>query len=188
MNENVRVSPFKRPCGRIATLLVSLLIMQSCKGEQGPPVTPAEKGPVQQGAAPVPAAPQGTVAPVTQAAWAPDALEELLAPIALYPDPVLAQILAASINSQEVLDGGNWLLQNQNLKGKELDTAAEKVGFGPAMRALVQFPTVVDMMCQEIDWTKQIGSAFSSDQKSVLDAVQRLRKPRSSAGSNNPRR
>ena len=70
---------------------------------------------------------------MTQASWAPDALEELLAPIALYPDPLLGQVLAASVNSQEVLDSGNWLLQNQNLTGDALDAAAQKAGFGPAM-------------------------------------------------------
>jgi len=112
---------------------------------------------------------------VTQASWAPDALEELVAPIALYPDPLLGQILAASVNPQEVLDGGNWLVQNQNLKGDELTAAAQKAGLGPAMQALIQFPTVVDMMCQQLDWTRQLGSAFTSDQKAVLDAVQRLR-------------
>jgi hypothetical protein len=120
---------------------------------------------------------------VTQASWSPDALEELVAPIALYPDALLGQILAASVNPQEVLDAGNWLLQNQALAGDELDAAAEKAGFGPAMRALVKFPTVVDMMCQEIDWTRQLGSAFTSDQKSVLDAVQRLRAQAAEAGN-----
>ena len=120
---------------------------------------------------------------VTQASWAPDVLEELLAPIALYPDQLLGQILAASVNSQEVLDGGNWLVQNQKLKGAELDTAAQKAGFGPAMRALMQFPTVVDMMSQQIDWTRQLGSAFTSDQKAVLDAVQRLRAQAADVGN-----
>ena len=130
------------------------------------------------------AAPPVVPAPaVTQASWAPDALEELLAPIALYPDVLLTQILAASVNAQEVLDGGNWLLQNQNLQGDALDAAAEKAGFGPAMRALVQFPTVVDMMCQQIDWTRQVGSAFTSDQKGVLDAVQRLRTQAAEVGN-----
>ena len=112
---------------------------------------------------------------VTQASWAPDALDELVAPIALYPDQLLGQILAASVNAQEVLDAGNWLLQNENLQGDQLDAAAQKAGFGPAARALVHFPTVLDMMCQEIDWTRQVGAAFTSDQKAVLDAVQRLR-------------
>src|SRR5262249_5807610 len=109
------------------------------------------------------------------AAWTPDALEELVAPIALYTDPLVAQILAASVNAQEVLDAGNWLLDNQTLKGDALDAATEKMGLGPAMRALVHFPDVVDMMCQQLDWTKQLGAAFTSDQKAVLDAIQRLR-------------
>lgn len=121
--------------------------------------------------------------PVTQASWAPDALEELLAPIALYPDQLLTQILAASVNAQEVLDGGNWLLNYQDVKSDVLDAAAQQAGFGPAMRALFQFPTVVDMLCQQIDWTRQLGAAFSSDQKSVLDAVQRLRQQAAQVGN-----
>jgi hypothetical protein len=121
--------------------------------------------------------------PVTQAAWAPDALDELVAPIALYPDQLVGQILAASVNTQEVLDAGNWLLQNQSLKGEQLDAAAQKAGFGPATRALVQFPTVVDMLCQEIDWTKQLGAAFTSDQRGVLDAIQRLRAQAAEVGN-----
>ena len=131
--------------------------------------------------------PPGSTAPmamlVTQASWGPDALDELVAPIALYPDQLVGQILAASVNSQEVLDAGNWLLQNESLKGDQLDAAAQKAGFGPATRALVQFPTVVDMMCQEIDWTKQVGAAFTSDQKGVLDAIQRLRAQAADVGN-----
>ena len=128
-------------------------------------------------------APAATAMPVTQAAWAPEALDELVAPIALYPDQLVGQILAASVNTQEVLDVGNWLLQNENLKGAQLDTAAQKAGFGPAVRGLVHFPTVVDMMCQEIDWTKQLGGAFTSDQKGVLDAIQRLRAQAADVGN-----
>ncbi|HEX5072138.1 MAG TPA: DUF3300 domain-containing protein [Gemmatimonadaceae bacterium] len=128
-------------------------------------------------------APTTTAMPVTQASWDPDAIDELVAPIALYPDQLVGQILAASANTQEVLDAGNWLLENQTLKGDQLDAAAQKAGFGPATRALVQFPTVVDMMCQEIDWTKQLGAAFTSDQKGVLDAIQRLRAQASDVGN-----
>ncbi len=128
-------------------------------------------------------APATAAMPVTQASWAPDALDELVAPIALYPDQLVGQILAASVNTQEVLDAGNWLLENQNLKGDQVDAAAQKAGFGPAVRALVQFPTVVDMMCQEIDWTKQVGAAFTSDQKGVLDAIQRLRAQAADVGN-----
>jgi hypothetical protein len=120
---------------------------------------------------------------VTQASWPPDTLAKLVAPIALYPDQLVGQILAASVNSQEVLDAGNWLLQNQNLNGDALDTAAQKAGFGPATRALVQYPSVVDMMCQEMDWTRQLGAAFTSDQKGVLDAVQALRAQAAQVGN-----
>jgi hypothetical protein len=119
------------------------------------------------------------VTPVTAAevskTWTPEALEELLAPVALYPDPVLSQLLIASTNPQEVLDAGNWLLQNESLKGKPLDDAAAKIGFTPPIRALVQFPETVDMMCMELGWTTEVGEAFVADQAGVLDAVQRLR-------------
>jgi hypothetical protein len=107
--------------------------------------------------------------------WTPEELEALAAPIALYPDPVLAQVLIASTNPQEVMDAGNWLLQNQGLEGSALDDAAMAVGFTPPTRALVQFPQVVDMMCLQIDWTAELGQAFVDDQAGVLDAVQRLR-------------
>ena len=113
---------------------------------------------------PVSAAPAGPAEAVTQASWAPDALEKLVAPIALYPDQLVGQILAASVNPQEVLDAGNWRLQNQDLKSEALDAAAQQAGFGPATLALVQFPSVLDMMCQEMDWTRQLGAAFTSDQ------------------------
>jgi hypothetical protein len=116
-------------------------------------------------------------------ATTPDQLDKLLAPVALYPDALLMQVLAASIDSQEVLDGGNWLLQNKSLEGDQLDSAAKAAGFGPAMMALFHFPQVVDMMCSEIDWTKQLGEAFTASQSAVLDSVQRLRLQAKQAGN-----
>jgi hypothetical protein len=99
----------------------------------------------------------------------------LLAPIALYPDAVLGQVLVASTNPQEVLDAGNWRLGNQKLEGKALDEAAEKIGFTPPVRGLLQFTEVIDMLCMQLDWTTELGQAFVNDQSGVLDAVQRLR-------------
>jgi Protein of unknown function (DUF3300) len=119
--------------------------------------------------APPPAAP---AAPVDTS---PAALDHLLAPIALYPDALLMQVLAASLDTQEVLDGGNWLLENKSLEGSALDDAAKKAGFGAAMTALFRFPDVVDLMCTELDWTQQVGEAFKADQAGVLASVQRLR-------------
>lgn len=94
----------------------------------------------------------------------PITVDDLVAPIALYPDMLLAQILAALTNPQEVLDAGNWLLQNQNLTGKQLTDAAKAAGFGPSVQYLVNFPQVVDNMCQQMDWTKQLGQAFTDNQ------------------------
>jgi Protein of unknown function (DUF3300) len=113
----------------------------------------------------------------------PDQLDKLLAPVALYPDALLMQVLAASVNAQEVLDGGNWLLQNKTLQGDQLDGASKSAGFGPAMMALMHFPQVVDMMCSEIDWTRQLGEAFDANQSAVLESVQRLRLQAKQAGN-----
>jgi Protein of unknown function (DUF3300) len=102
-------------------------------------------------------------------------LDDLVAPIALYPDQLLAQVLIASTTPQEVLDGGNWIIQNQSVKGDALISAAKTAGFGPSMQYLMNFPQVIDNMCQEMDWTTQLGQAFQSDQKGVMEAVQRKR-------------
>ncbi|MGB8989377.1 MAG: DUF3300 domain-containing protein [Candidatus Sulfotelmatobacter sp.] len=119
----------------------------------------------------------------SSSAMTPDQLDKLLAPVALYPDALLMQVLSASVNSQEVLDGGNWLLQNKALDGDQLDSAAKAAGFGPAMIALFHFPRVVDMMCSELDWTKQLGAAFTASQSAVLDSIQRLRLQAKQAGN-----
>ena len=110
-------------------------------------------------------------------------LDDLVAPIALYPDQLLAQVLTASTSPQEVLDGGNWIIQNQNLKDDALINAAKTAGFGPSMQYLMNFPQVVDNMCQEMDWTTQLGQAFQSDQKGVMEAVQRKRGQAQQAGN-----
>jgi hypothetical protein len=156
-------------------------------GSKEPPAatTAAPPAPVATDqAAPAVPAPQPTAfeAPAP-ASWSPEALEDLLAPVALYPDPVLSQVLIASTNPQEVLDAGNWLLENQGLSGKALDDAAASVGFTPPIRALVQFPDTVDMMCRELGWTTELGQAFVADQAGVLDAVQRLRKQAMDVGN-----
>ena len=170
----------RTPVPKLALALACALLLAGCGSKEAPSTAAAPPTEGTPAAAPSPAVPAPAV---TQASWAPDELEKLVAPIALYPDQLVGQILTASVNSQEVLDGGNWLLQNETLKGDTLDAAAQKAGLGPAMRALVQFPDVVDMMCQQLDWTRQLGAAFTSDQKGVLDAVQRLRAQAAQVGN-----
>jgi hypothetical protein len=145
----------------------------SSKDEPAPAQTQASSpAPTEPAAIPVPV----TAADVADASWTAEALEDLLAPVALYPDPVLSQVLIASTNPQEVLDAGNWLIANESLKGKALDDGAAQAGFTPPIRALVQFPQTIDQMCMELGWTTELGQAFVADQAGVLDAVQRLRK------------
>src|SRR5258708_17810910 len=110
-------------------------------------------------------------------------LDQLLAPVALYPDSLLAQITTASTNPQEILDVDNWLQQNLGLKGTALTDAAEKQGFDPAFIALVNFPQVLEMMSQHIDDYAAIGQAFSADQGAVMASIQRLRAQAYAAGT-----
>ena len=110
-------------------------------------------------------------------------LDQLLAPVALYPDSLLAQITTASTNPQEILDVANWLQQDPGLKGTALTDAAEKRGFDPAFIALTNFPQVLDMMAQHIDDYAAIGQAFLADQGAVTASIQRLRAQAYAAGS-----
>lgn len=120
---------------------------------------------------------------VNNQTWTAEAMEALLAPIALYPDPVLSQVLMAATNPQEVLDAGNWLIDNPALADKALDQAATKAGFTPPVRALMQFRQIVDQMCLKMGWTTELGQAFTNDQRGVLAAVQRLRRQAQDAGN-----
>jgi hypothetical protein len=116
-------------------------------------------------------------------ALAPDYLDELLAPVALYPDQLLAQILLCSGNSSKVAELNNWLKQNAQLKGSELQQAAEAAGFQPSFVALAPFPQVVELMAGNLKWTSQIGGAFAVDKSGVFDSIQRLRGKSQAAGN-----
>lgn len=105
----------------------------------------------------------------------PEQLDQLLAPVALYPDSLLSQITTASTNPQEILDVHTWLQQNPGLTGTALTGAAQKQGFDPAFIALVNFPDVLAMMAEHVDDYAALGQAFLSDQGAVTASIQRLR-------------
>lgn len=151
----------------------------STKGTPTAPVVQQDPSSAQQGQAQQGQTSQGQAQQLQlpEVNLTADGLDELLAPIALYPDPVLAVVLQASVDPQEVMDGGNWLAldENQNLKEAALDQASEKAGFTPVMQALLHYPTVVDLMCTQFDWAKQLGASYQANPKAVLASVQRLR-------------
>jgi Protein of unknown function (DUF3300) len=110
-------------------------------------------------------------------------LSTLLAPIALYPDTLLAQICTAAGDPQQVLDVNNWVKQNSGLTGSAINDAAQQAGFDPAFVALVTFPSVLDQMAQRIDDYAAIGAAFKADQTSVTSAIQTLRQQAYASGA-----
>jgi hypothetical protein len=113
----------------------------------------------------------------------PEEIEQLIAPIALYPDSLLSQIFMASTYPLEVVEASRWVRQNQSLKGDALAEALEKQDWDPSVRSLVNFPDVLSKMSDKLDWTQKLGDAFLSQQKEVMDAVQRLRAKAEAAGN-----
>lgn len=110
-------------------------------------------------------------------------LEQLLAPVALYPDALLAQVLTSATSPGQVTEMNNWLQQNQNLQGTALQEAAEQKGFDASFIALALFPDVVNQLASQIEWTTELGTAFLSDPTGVMNAVQKLRAQAQAAGN-----
>jgi len=131
--------------------------------------------PLQQGATPSSTA-QAVKIPSEQ-------LDSLVAPIALYPDPLLAQILAASTYPLEIVQLQQWLAQNKDLKDKQLADAVAKQSWDPSIQALAALPDVVKLLGDNIQWTTDLGNAFLSQQSDVMDAVQRMRKKAQDKGT-----
>src|SRR5580704_13153265 len=105
----------------------------------------------------------------------PDQLDSLVAPIALYPDPMLAQVLAASTYPLEIIQLQQWLSKNPGLKDKALVDAVEKQSWDPSVQGLAAMPDVVKRLADDIQWTTDLGNAFLAQQNDVMEAVQRMR-------------
>ncbi len=112
-------------------------------------------------------------------------LQGLVAPIALYPDALVAQILSASTYPDQVAVADNWLQQNKSLTGSALMQAVNGQTWDPSVKALTQFPSVLDKMAQSLVWTSQLGEAYHNQQADVMTAVQTLRAKAKSAGNLN---
>jgi hypothetical protein len=125
--------------------------------------------------------PEQTQAP--KSTPAPDALDQQLAPIALYPDALLAQMLLCSTNPGKVAALAEWMASNGALKGTELQDAAVKSGFDQSFATLVLFPDVLNAMAGNLEWTTQIGHAFAANRSAVFGSIQRLRSKAKAAGT-----
>jgi uncharacterized membrane protein YgcG len=134
--------------------------------------------PVYAAQDPAPAQGQPSAAQLT-----PQQLQELVAPIALYPDALVAQILAASAYPTQIVEAERYLQQNPGLKGKDLGTAVDQQEWDPSVKALTQFPTVLANLDKNLTWTSELGDANSNQAAAVMDAVQYMRHKAQTAGN-----
>ncbi|TLY57167.1 MAG: DUF3300 domain-containing protein, partial [Gammaproteobacteria bacterium] len=118
-----------------------------------------------------------------QSEQSPEGLDQLVAPIALYPDALVAQILAAATYPTEVIEANRWMQQNPGLEGDALAQAVNPQSWDPSVKALTQFPSVLDMMDKNLSWTSSLGDAYVNGQQNVLDAVQVMRQRAQQAGN-----
>jgi hypothetical protein len=110
-------------------------------------------------------------------------LEQLVAPLALYPDAVLSQVLMASTYPLEVVEAARWSQANPGVTGQALEDAMQKQSWDPSVKALTAVPQTLQMMNDKLEWTRELGDAFLAQQADVLDAVQRLRQRADNAGN-----
>jgi hypothetical protein len=156
----------------ISGLLVLTSLQVGCATEASALAT------MQKDQASVPAS-RDTVQSASQSA---DDLDQLVAPIALYPDALIAQVLAASTYPTQVVEADRWIQQNSNLKGQPLAEAVDQRSWDPSVKALTQFPSVLAMMDRNLAWTSALGEAYASQSPSVLAAIQVMRGRAQQAG------
>ncbi len=167
----------------VAGLCCVLLISGNAAliAQANPTAAPATQTPASATTA-KPAAPQGAAGTETAVKLTGDQLESLVAPIALYPDPLLSQSLVASTYPLELVQAQQWLAKNPTLKGDALTAEVEKQSWDPSVQATVVVPDLLKRLTEDITWTHNLGNAFLEQQSDVMDAVQRLRAKAKSAG------
>jgi hypothetical protein len=164
-------SPEMRPV-RIRAVAFATLIAFTSSGIAG---AQAPAPPAPASAAQAPATPAAAGTAQGQKTFSQEELEQLLAPIALYPDELLAQVLMASTYPLDIVRAERWVKANPNLKDKALEDALEKQPWDPSVKSLAVFPQVLTMMSEKLDWTQKLGDAFLAQQEDVMKTAQALR-------------
>src|SRR3984957_18843720 len=115
----------------------------------------------------------------------PEELEQLVAPIALYPDSLVAQILAASTFPEQVVDADRWVQSHPDLKGDDLAQAVDQQPWDPSVKALTAFPSILGNMDKNVSWTSSLGDTYYKQEQAVMDAIQVMRRRAQQAGNLN---
>jgi hypothetical protein len=160
---------------RSSSLLLQGIVAIACAAL----LVPREFVVLAQGTTPAPA---GATEPAA-AKLPPEQLDSLVAPIALYPDSLLAQTLVAATYPLEIIQLQQWLLKNPGLKDKALVDAVAKQPWDPAVQSMAAIPDVVKRLADDVQWTTDLGNAFLAQQGDVMDAVQRMRKKAADKGA-----
>ena len=146
--------------------------------------SPIQEEPVsQQGATAPDALAQAQPKAPSDAAFTQAELDQMLAPIALYPDALLSQVMMAATYPLEVVEAARWSRQNVGLSGEPAVRAVDDRNWDPSVKSLVAFPQILTMMDEKLDWTERLGDAFLGQQPQVMDTVQNLRQRAYAAGN-----
>jgi hypothetical protein len=154
------------------------------------PIFVALAGPQTFAQAPLPTPQAPPAATQVAPSYPPAELDRIVSPIALYPDPLLAQVLAAATFPQDIPDAARWADEHHLLAGRRLTDAiaADQLPWDPSVQALLPFPSVLEMMTSAMPWTQELGDAFLAQRDAVMDAVQRMRQKAWSYGYLRPNR
>jgi Protein of unknown function (DUF3300) len=125
---------------------------------------------------------QSTESPTAAPQLSAQELQQLVAPIALYPDALVAQILAAATYPTEIVEADRWMQSHSNLKGEDLAKEVDKQDWDPSIKALAQFPSVLENMDKNLSWTSSLGEAYANKPEDVTNAVQEMRQQAQKAG------
>ena len=145
------------------------------------PGYPAQAPPPAQATQQAPPTPGAAAPPYAQ--QTPEQLQQLVAPIALYPDSLVAQILAAATFPEQVVEADRWVQAHPDLKGDALGQAVDQQPWDPSVKALTAFPTVLGNMDKNLSWTSSLGDAYYNQQQDVMDAIQVMRQRAEAAGN-----
>ena len=153
---------------RLSLQMRSLVVCMLCMALAMPALTQAPPA--------VSTSPLATTSGTEAKSFAQQELDQLLAPVALYPDALLAQVLMASTYPLEIVYADRWIKANPNLKGAALEDALQSQRWDPAVKSLTVLPQVLTMMSEKLDWTQKLGDAFLAQQQDVMATVQALRR------------
>src|SRR5262249_6279624 len=179
----------KRP---IRSLVIALAILLAVppfplpRAQQPPPpqAPPTQTAPPQTQQAAQASAPEGE-APTDAPPFKPEELEQIVAPIALYPDPLVAQTMMASTYPLEVIQAARLMKSKPGLKDTALNEELKKYDWDDSVKSLCSFPQVLELMNEKIDWMQKLGDAFLGQRKDTMDAIQRLRAKAQAQGNLN---